>query len=588
VSLDACIIPCFFSFHCTTNAYHFGAISFPFLNVNAIFILFAVGADDIFVAVDKWSAMRRELPQDFTTEQVASYALPKIAFATFVTSITTAAAFFASSGVNVPIIASFVIFCGLLVTMDYVLSIVILFPAICMHDRWLAQGCRSRWLRLSPTKSWKTEVQSRVNDDEERHVCRECATNVEDAETIGELQHLAAACPCLTCLLDVEFLISCTCTECLVSDECSMIEAIEVMDNSCPKEASAYPAKEYVGTAAEVRAPPLQRSQENDTNVDSSDNRTFILSSYYNLLHFLRWPILLLALAAIIICSFVASGIESPNQISPPILPSTNRYEKHRLWSEHLLASKLIGSREVLFIWGSTPTDTSRRLDPSQSSALVLDTSFEPSNESVQVYLLEKCNDLKNDKNDTLFRTQTQCLFQEFNDWLVRQSQSASPAESYIESCPGASGIPTPSEIFHPCLIAYSNLYESKGVLHDEGIVRVIALAAKTHTSYQSLVEDQGREWEALEQWSEHERELAPEGASNFYFSSFNFHVYDTLKNIVSSARSSIGIAIACVTATVLLTSRSFTVTILSVISIGYVFVSTAACLVGLGWTMGL
>ncbi len=137
-------------------------------------------------------------------------------------------------------------------------------------------------------------------------------------------------------------------------------------------------------------------------------------------------------------------------------------------------------------------------------------------------------------------------------------------------------------------MIAYSNLHISKGILHDEGVVKVIAFPAKTHTSYMSLLEDQDGEWNAIEEWSEKERENAPEGATNFFFSSFSFHDYDTLKNMVSSARSSIGIAIACVTAMVFFTSRSFTVTIVSVISIGYVFVSTIACLVGLGWTMGL
>lgn len=188
-----------------TDAYRLCVTSFPFLNSTALFIVFAVGADDIFVAVDKWRAMRRELPHDFSTEQVAAYALPKIAFATFVTSITTAAAFFASAGVKAPIVASFSIFCGLLIAMDYVLSIIILFPAICMHDRWLAQGCRSRWLSLSSTKRWgpfsapKPEVQSRA--DEENYVCEESAANLKDAKKIGELAATRCACPCLTFFL---------------------------------------------------------------------------------------------------------------------------------------------------------------------------------------------------------------------------------------------------------------------------------------------------------------------------------------------------------------------------------------------------
>lgn len=120
--------------------------------MNSIFILFAVGVDDIFVVIDTWRTFRLELPPHSTTEQVAVYALPKIAFNTFVTSVTTAAAFFASAGIKIPVVASFVIFSGLLVTMDYVLSILIMFPALCMYDNWLAHGCKSRWLSLSVPK----------------------------------------------------------------------------------------------------------------------------------------------------------------------------------------------------------------------------------------------------------------------------------------------------------------------------------------------------------------------------------------------------------------------------------------------------
>lgn len=128
-----------------------------------------MGADDIFVAVNIWESIRHEMPRDLTTDQVAFYALPKIAFATFVTSITTAAAFFASTGVKAPIIASFALFCGLLVMMDYVLSIVIIFPAICMYDRWLAQGCKSSWVSFS-SMTVPEEMPDTDIDEERREI----------------------------------------------------------------------------------------------------------------------------------------------------------------------------------------------------------------------------------------------------------------------------------------------------------------------------------------------------------------------------------------------------------------------------------
>lgn len=331
---------------------------------------------------------------------------------------------------------------------------------------------------------------------------------------------------------------------------------------------------------------------ENDANI--SDGRTFLLSSYYNLLHYLRWPVVLAAFGAFIGCSYVASTrIQPQNVISPGILPSNNRYERHRQWSEHLLASKMIGSREVLFIWGSIPTDSSHRMDPNESSVLVYDESFDPSNETAQLYLLQQCKMLAhNTKNYTFLQRNgggLTCPLQAFNDWLAEQSQTKSPTETYSTHCNGATGIPIPSDVFHPCLIAFTDLYPILKITHEEGLVKTIAIAARTKTSRYSGVEDQQREFDAIEVWSSREKQDAPHEASAFFFSSFDFHVLDTLINMTSSARASIGIATICATAMILLTSRSLTVTVISILSISYVFLGTIACLVGpLGWKLGL
>ena len=330
---------------------------------------------------------------------------------------------------------------------------------------------------------------------------------------------------------------------------------------------------------------------EHDTNI--SDRRTSLLSSYYNLLHYLRWPAALASLGALIGCSYVASKIQPPNNISPGILPSNNRYERHREWSEHLLASKLIGTREVLFIWGSIPADTSHRMDPTESTLLVYDESFDPSNETAQEYLFQQCKILaQNTKNHTFLQQNggRTCSFQAFNDWLAAQSQSISPTEAYSTHCKGATGIPMSSDVFHPCLVAFDDLYPNvMFITHEEGLVKTIVIAARSQTSRFSGIEDQDQEFNAIEAWSSRERKDAPNEASSFFFSSFGFHVLDTLINMTSSARASIGIATVCAAAMILLTSRSSSVTMISIFSISYVFAATIACLVGpLGWKLGL
>ena len=112
---------------------------FPFLNFIGVFVVFAIGADDIFVAVDKWKNVRLE-HRDATTEQVAAMALPDAAEAMFLTSITTAVAFFGTAICPVAPLKLFSIFNGLLIMFDYFLCVLLMFPAICLYDKWTRRG----------------------------------------------------------------------------------------------------------------------------------------------------------------------------------------------------------------------------------------------------------------------------------------------------------------------------------------------------------------------------------------------------------------------------------------------------------------
>ena len=69
---------------------------FPFLNFMGIFVVFALGAGDIYVAFDKWTNCRKA-NMTKSTEYVAAYALPESTSAMFLTTLTTAVAFFATA-----------------------------------------------------------------------------------------------------------------------------------------------------------------------------------------------------------------------------------------------------------------------------------------------------------------------------------------------------------------------------------------------------------------------------------------------------------------------------------------------------------
>ena len=110
--------------------------AFPFLNFIGVFIVFALGADDIFVAVDKWKNARLEHRRDASVAEIAATALPDAAGAMFLTTLTTAIAFFGTAICPVAPLKLFAIFSGLLIVFDYIMCVVLVFPALCIYDNW--------------------------------------------------------------------------------------------------------------------------------------------------------------------------------------------------------------------------------------------------------------------------------------------------------------------------------------------------------------------------------------------------------------------------------------------------------------------
>lgn len=115
---------------------------FPFLNFIGVFVAAALGADYIFVTVDKWKNARLDNPSG-STEDVAAVALPDAASAMLLTTSTTAVAFFATTICPVTPILCFALFCGLMITFNYIMNIVLLFPSLCLYDIWLKKGSRN-------------------------------------------------------------------------------------------------------------------------------------------------------------------------------------------------------------------------------------------------------------------------------------------------------------------------------------------------------------------------------------------------------------------------------------------------------------
>uniref|UniRef100_H3CKF8 Protein dispatched homolog 1 n=1 Tax=Tetraodon nigroviridis TaxID=99883 RepID=H3CKF8_TETNG len=109
---------------------------FPFMNLTALIILVGIGADDAFVLCDVWNYTKFDKPRAELSETVGM-TLQHAALSMFVTSFTTAAAFYANYVSNITAIRCFGVYAGTAILVNYVLMVTWLPAVVVLHERYL-------------------------------------------------------------------------------------------------------------------------------------------------------------------------------------------------------------------------------------------------------------------------------------------------------------------------------------------------------------------------------------------------------------------------------------------------------------------
>ena len=227
----------------------------------------------MFVATDKWKNTRRDAPYA-STEDVAADALPDAASAMFLTTATTAVAFFATVICPVTSIRMFAIFCGLLIIFDYIMNILLVFPALCLYDQMILQHLEEQH-----------NNQDNNENNENTRISR-FITFIDPKTFFGN-------------------------------------EDIQTKDDSTP---SSF----------------IQR----------------LLINFYDVIHAIRWPLLVLCLATIGVTAKFASTLQLPTTSDIPLMDENIQFEQNMAWRQHLLSKALAGGSQASFIWGVKPADT--------------------------------------------------------------------------------------------------------------------------------------------------------------------------------------------------------------------------------------
>ncbi len=121
---------------------------FPFINILAGLVLIAVGADDVFIFYDTWLQVFERDPT-ITFQKALARTFSHATLSIFVTSLTTASAFFANSVSSITCIQCFGIFSGIAILVNFVFMVTWT-PAVVVAIAKVSQRMREACCSGSP------------------------------------------------------------------------------------------------------------------------------------------------------------------------------------------------------------------------------------------------------------------------------------------------------------------------------------------------------------------------------------------------------------------------------------------------------
>ncbi|RUS87455.1 hypothetical protein EGW08_004771 [Elysia chlorotica] len=109
---------------------------FPYMNMVALVLMVGIGADDLFLYCKVWHLAKSE-KNNGVLEKIVSDTLRHTALSMLVTSLTSAAAFYANYVSDITSIRCFSMFAGTCIVINFVLAVTWLPASMMVHERWL-------------------------------------------------------------------------------------------------------------------------------------------------------------------------------------------------------------------------------------------------------------------------------------------------------------------------------------------------------------------------------------------------------------------------------------------------------------------
>ncbi|GIX99534.1 protein dispatched homolog 1 [Caerostris extrusa] len=119
---------------------HLSNYFFPFINLLTIVIIIGIGADDACIYCKIWSCAKAE-KNNGTLVKLVRDTLHHACLSMFVTSVTTAVAFFGSAVSNITAVRCFSIFAGTAVLANFIFTVSWLPASVIMAEKWCSSTC---------------------------------------------------------------------------------------------------------------------------------------------------------------------------------------------------------------------------------------------------------------------------------------------------------------------------------------------------------------------------------------------------------------------------------------------------------------
>ncbi|KAJ7333918.1 Protein dispatched 1 [Desmophyllum pertusum] len=298
---------------------------FPFLNVTTLVFLVGIGADDTFVYYDIWRQTRAANP-NANLMQLTLKTLRYAALSMFVTSLTTASAFFAGVSSSITPIKLFGIFAGTSILTNYLLMITYFPAVVALHEKWVLKYTGGQRLdAVSPTELAAEHVDAEL---------------VQEEPTAQDMSESRKA----------DLPVNSRATE----KETSFC-ILQIIDFPCSLLVSATNSVQRV--SAKVFEDWLPKA---------------VIK-----LHWL-WIALLVCLTAGFLCvNFVKPGLQLPTTKDFQVFGSSHPLEVYYLkYKSYFRFEQNSGGLWVELIWGIKPTDNGNHFNPDDRGTLEFDDKF--------------------------------------------------------------------------------------------------------------------------------------------------------------------------------------------------------------------